>query len=420
MSTHFRSLLVASAAAALIASACGPEGPTSPRITALPRPLTTGEEKLIAADNRFAFTFLRQMAQATRDTLPNLFVSPLSVTMALGLTYNGAAGTTEEAMRRTLELEGMTVPEVNDASRSLIALLRGLDPGVRFQIANSIWYRQSFTVDQSFIDANRTYFDAEVAGLDFSSPAASTRINDWVTRQTQGLITQIVESPLPDYAMMYLINAIYFKGDWAQQFDRARTAPAPFQLADGSTAQVPMMRSGDPIRVRAHGDAVVEVAELPYGGRAFAMTIVMPRDPAALDTLLAGLTAEQWDSWVSRLEPLSIPVSLPKFRLTNDLALVAPLRALGMAIAFDCAPPEMADFTRMHRPQEVCITNVKHKTYVDVNEEGTEAAAVTSVEMGVTSMPPTLEIDRPFLFAIRERLSGTILFLGAIRNPAGR
>jgi serpin B len=420
MPAHFRSLLVASAAAALIASACGPEGPTSPRITALPRPLTTGEEKLIAADNRFAFTFLRQMAQATRDTLPNLFVSPLSVAMALGMTYNGAAGTTEEAMRRTLELEGMTVPEVNDASRSLIALLRGLDPGVRFRIANSIWYRQSFTVEQPFIDANRTYFDAEVAGLDFSSPAAPTRINDWVTRQTQGLITEIVDTPLPDYAMMYLINAIYFKGDWTQQFDRARTAPAPFQLADGSTAQVPMMQSGDPIRVRAHRDAGLEVAELPYGGRAFAMTIVMPRNPAALDTLLAGLTAEQWDGWVAQLDTISIQVSLPKFSLVNDLSLVAPLKALGMDIAFDCDPPEMADFTRMHRPQEACITNVKHKTYVDVNEEGTEAAAVTSVEIGLTSMPPTIVIDRPFLFAIRERLSGTILFLGAIRNPAGR
>ena len=420
MPAHFRSLLVASAAAALIASACGPEGPTSPLITALPRPLTSGEEKLIAADNRFAFTFLRQVAQETRDTLPNLFVSPLSVAMALGMTYNGAAGTTEEAMRHTLELEGMTVPEVNDASRSLIALLRGLDPGVRFRIANSIWYRQSFTVEQPFIDANRTYFDAEVAGLDFASPEAPQRINDWVTRQTQGLITQIVESPLPEYAMMYLINAIYFKGDWTQRFDRGRTAPAPFQLADGSTAQVPMMQSGVPIRVRAYRDAAVEVAELPYGGRAFAMTIVMPRDPAALDTLLAGFTAERWDGWVARLDTISIHVSLPKFRLVNDLTLVSPLKALGMGIAFDCQPPEMADFTRMHRPQEACITNVKHKTYVDVNEEGTEAAAVTSVEIGVVSLPPTIVIDRPFLFSIRERLSGTILFLGAIRNTAGR
>ncbi len=420
MLTRLRSLIASVVVvAALIAAACGtPESITSPTLTALPRPLTSAEARLIAADNRFAFTLFRAVDQETRDTLPNLFVSPLSVAMALGMTYNGAAGTTEEAMRRTLELEGMSLSEVNEASRSLIALLRGLDPGVRFLIGNSIWYREGFAVEQPFLDANRTYFDAEVAALDFASPAAPQRINDWVTRRTEGLITEIVPSPLPDYAVMYLINAIYFKGDWTQRFDRARTIPAPFHLADGSTVQVPMMRSTGPLRLRASRNADFEVAELPYGGRAFSMIVVMPRDPAALDTLVAGFTAERWNDWVGRLDTTSIDVSLPKFRLVNDLTLVSPLKTLGMGIAFDCQPPEMADFTRMHRPQEACITNVKHKTYVDVNEEGTVAAAVTSVEIGVTSMPPSIVIDRPFLFAIRERLSGTILFLGAIRNPS--
>jgi len=405
--------------AALIATACGTqESITSPVLTALPRPLTSAEEKLIAADNRFAVTLLRAVSEDTRDRLPNLFVSPLSVALALGMTYNGAAGATEEAMRRTLELEGMSLPEVNEASRSLIALLRGLDPGVRFLIGNSIWYREGFAVEQSFLDANRTYFDAEVTALDFASPAAPQRINDWVTRRTEGLITEIVESPLPDYAVMYLINAIYFKGDWTQRFDRSRTEPAPFHLADGTTVRVPMMRSAAALTVQAYQDAGVEMVELPYGGQAFSMIVVMPRDPAALDTLVAGLTAERWNDWVARLDTTSLYVSLPKFRLVNDLKLVSPLTAMGMGIAFDCMPPEMADFTRMHQPQEACITNVKHKTYVDVNEEGTEAAAVTSVEIGVTSAPPAIVIDRPFLFAIRERLSGTILFLGAIRNPS--
>jgi serpin B len=415
MPARFRPLV----ATVLIAAACGPKDSiTNPVLTALPRPLTSAEEKLIAADNRFAFTLLRAVTEDTRDKVPNLFVSPLSVALALGMTYNGAAGATEEAMRRTLELEGMSLPEVNEASRSLIALLRGLDPGVRFLIGNSIWYREGFAVEQSFFDANRTYFDAEVAALDFASPAAPERINDWVARRTEGLITEIVESPLPDYAVMYLINAIYFKGDWTQRFDRGRTGPAPFYLTDGSTVQVPMMRSTEALTVQAHQDAGVEMVELPYGGQAFSMIVVMPRDPAALDTLVAGLTADRWNDWVARLDTTSLYVSLPTFRLVNDLSLVAPLKALGMSIAFDCIPPEMADFTRMHQPQEACITNVKHKTYVDVNEEGTEAAAVTSVEMGIISVPPAIVVDRPFLFAIRERLSGTILFLGAIRNPS--
>lgn len=414
MLPRFRPLL----AAVLVAAACGPERLTHPRITALPRPLTASETKLIAADNRFAFTFLRQLALETRDTLPNLFVSPLSVTMALGMTYNGAAGATADAMRRTLELEGMSVDEVNEAARSLIALLRGLDPAVRFVIGNSIWYRDDFTVAPAFIDANRTYYDAEVTALDFASPAAPQRINDWVSRKTQGLIKEIVESPLPPDDLMYLINAIYFKGDWTNQFERSRTAPAPFTLTDGGTVPVPMMRSSAPLRIRAYRDGQLEVAELPYGGEAYAMIVVMPRDPAALDTLVAGLTAAQWDGWVARLDTLRIDVRLPKFRLENDLTLVSPLANLGMAIAFDCTPPDMADFTLMSPPGGVCITQVKHKTYVDVNEEGTEAAAVTAVTIGPTSLPPTIVIDRPFLFAIRERLSGTILFLGAIRDPS--
>src|SRR5438093_1169857 len=207
----------------------GPQPP--PPITALPRALTSQEQSLIAADNRFAIKLLKQANAETRDTLPNLFVSPLSVAMALGMTYNGAAGTTEEAMRRTLELEGMSLSEVNEASRSLIALLRGLDPGVRFLIGNSIWYREGFAVEQPFLDTNRTYFDAEVAALDFASPAAPQRINDWVTRRTQGLITEIVPSPIPEGAVMYLINAIYFKGDWSQRFDRERTKTASFHRA---------------------------------------------------------------------------------------------------------------------------------------------------------------------------------------------
>jgi serpin B len=338
--------------------------------------------------------------------------------MALGMAYNGAAGTTEEAMRHTLALEGLTVSQVNEAYHGLIGMLRGLDPRVRFQLANSVWYRLGFTVQPSFLDATRTYFDARVEGLDFASPDASVTINNWVSQQTQGRITTIVEPVLPDDAMMYLINAIYFKGDWTQQFDKRLTRPGPFHLAVGSTVSVPVMSSGETVDLLISGDQAVQVVDLPYGGRAFSMMIVMPRDSTALDSLVAGLTLEQWDGWVAGLDSAEREVSLPKFHLVNDLLLNSTLAALGMSIAFDCLPPEMADFTRMHVPQELCITRVKHKSFVDVNEEGTEAAAVTSVEMGVTSAPQPIVVDRPFLFAIRENLSGTILFMGNITNPA--
>jgi len=398
---------------ALLSWACSdPSGPP-PKITALPRALTAGEQQIIAADNRFAIKLLKQVAAGTRDTLQNLFVSPLSVAMALGMTYNGAAGTTEEAMRATLELEGMSVAEVNESYRGLITLLRELDPHVRFQIANSIWYLQGYSVEQSFLDANRVYYDARVEALDFASPTAPATINNWVTEQTRGVIDQIVDY-IPDGMRLYLINAIYFKGDWTQQFDPERTQPRPFHLLDGTTVSVPTMTHGTEADMRATDRTNALIVDLPYGGQAFSMTIVLPTDSVGVDQLVAQLTPDEWNSWIGSLGPRKAEVFLPKFKLTNDLKLIPSLAALGMGVAFD---PRTADFTRMHAPSELFITEVKHKTYVDVNEQGTEAAAVTSVGVGVTSVPASIQIDRPFLFALRENLSGTILFMGVIRHP---
>src|SRR5882762_6944748 len=236
----------------LVAVGCAkdPVSPSAPRrITALPRALTAHEQQIIQADNRFAIKFLKETYQDTRDTLPNLFVSPLSVAMALGMTYNGAATTTEAAMRSTLELDSMTVDEVNQANQSLIALLRGLDPRVQFEIANSIWYRLGFAVQQPFLDANRTYYDARVEGLDFTAPTAVPTINAWVNEQTQGKIEDII-SGIPIDVMIYWINGIYFTGDWTPQFDKDLTAPLPFHLQDGSTVSVPTMTYGTMASIR--------------------------------------------------------------------------------------------------------------------------------------------------------------------------
>jgi len=399
---------------ALLAVACNePVGPP-PKITALPRALTTGEQQIIDADNRFAIKLLKQVTADTRDTLENLFVSPLSVAMALGMAYNGAAGTTEDAMRATLELDAMSVTEVNESYRSLITLLRDLDPRVRFQIANSIWYLQGYAIEQSFLDANRTYYDARVEALDFGSPTAPITINNWVKDQTRGVIDKIVDQ-IPDGMRLYLINAIYFKGDWTEQFDRAQTQPRPFHLLDGTTVSVPTMTHGREADIRVGGPANPFVIDLPYGGQAFSMTIVLPGDSVGVDQLVADLTADQWNSWISSLRPRKSELFLPKFKLTNDLTLIPSLGSMGMGIAFD---PSAADFSRIHSPSELYVTEVKHKSFVDVDEEGTEAAAVTSVGAYVTSVPQSINIDRPFLFALRENLSGTILFMGVIRHPS--
>jgi len=412
-----RSVRLPTIALLLVVVACSkdPVSPKAPpRITALPRALTAQEQQLIQADNRFAIKLLRETYSDFRDTLPNLFVSPLSVAMALGMTYIGAATTTEDAMRSTLELDSMTVDQVNQANQSLIALLRGLDPRVKFQIANSIWYRLGFTVEQPFLDANQTYYDARVAALDFTAPTAVPTINAWVNDQTQGKIKDIIAA-IPDNVVMYLINAIYFKGDWMQQFDKTLTAPLPFHLQDGSTVNVPTMTYGTEAAIRQTWTPTGRIIELPYGGGAFSMTIVLPREDLTVDSVVSVLTLDDWNSWIAALDTTSAELYLPKFKLENSLSLVNPLTGLGMGVAFS----DFADFSKINRAGGLTITDVLHKTYVDVNEEGTEAAAVTAVVVGLVCVckPPPVRIDRPFLFALRENLSGTILFMGVIRHP---
>jgi serine protease inhibitor len=408
-------------AALAAATGCRDSGPITSPITTLPRDLTPSEAHLIAVGNDFAF---RLFGEVARESSPgaNLFISPLSVAMALGMTYNGAAGTTEVAMRDVLGLTGMSLGEVNRSYRGVIELLRGLDPRVNFTLANSIWSRQGFTFEQAFLDTCHVYFDAEVRELDFDSPNAAPTINGWVDDQTRGKITSIVPDVIPGYIVMYLINAVYFKGDWVTQFDRSRTAPGAFTLADGSVTTVPMMRYAHEAWVRTAGDADVQVLDLRYGGGAYSTTIVMPRDPAGMDALLAGLTGARWDAWMAALDSVRSGVVLPKFKLEYRLLMNDVLKALGMGVAFvpcdQIDVPDCADLTRMRSQRDLYLSEVVHKTYVDVNEEGTEAAGVTSVGVGVTSAPPEIAVDRPFLFAIRERFSGTILFLGRVMNPA--
>ncbi len=397
---------------ALSAGSCDEGGIQVPEITELPRDLAAGEEQLIEADNRFGLKLFRQVT-AGEEAGANVFISPLSVGMALGMAYNGAAGTTRQAMQEALELQGLSLQEVNESYRSLIDLLAELDPSVQWTLANSIWHRDEFTPKPNFIDLNVQYFDAEVAALDFTDPAAPATINAWVDDKTNGRISEIV-GEIPAEIVMFLINAVYFKGNWTAQFDPDLTAPADFHLADGSTVQVPMMTHGAAVPIRINYGEGVLIADLPYGGKAYAMTIVLPDPDRDLDALIASLDAETWNGWVDGLGAQEMHVFLPKFTLEYEVNLNDALKALGMGIAFD---PNDADFSGI-ADAPLYISRVKHKTFVDVNEEGTEAAAVTSVEVGIVSVPPELRVDRPFLFAIRERFSGTVLFLGVVRNPS--
>jgi serpin B len=295
-------------------------------------------------------------------------------------------------------------------------MLRGLDPTIDFRIANSIWYRAGFPFEQTFLEESRQFFDARVSGLDFASPSAAPSINDWVRQSTNGKIDKIVDSPIPNDVVMYLINAIYFNGSWTTRFDKNQTRTEPFNTIGGTTAPIAMMRRTDTVRVAETADA--QVVDLPYGGGAYTMTILLPKEGKSLRDVVATLTAEAWQAAVAGATARSVELQMPKFTLRWEALLNDPLQALGMRQAFQ---GDVADFSRMSRDagNHLYISKVKQKAFVDVHEEGTEAAAVTSVEIRVTCAcgPQVIRIDRPFVFAIRERLSGTILFLGKIVRP---
>lgn len=398
-------------AASLISACSDPNGPgTAQPIDALPRQLSAAEQKLVAGNNTFAFDLIRQINRSKPGD--NLFVSPLSASMALGMAANGAAGSTWEAMRATLGLGTASREEIGAGYQSLIALLRGLDKSTDFRIANSIWYEKEFPFEQSFLAESRTWFDAEVQGLDFDDDSSPGRINGWVSEATGKKIPEIVEDLSGD-EVMYLINAIYFKGAWTKRFDKGATADAPFHSLDGSSTQVPMMyQSG---RMRLAADADLDAVDLLYGNSAFAMTIVLPRPNTGVNDLLASLTQSRWETLQKSFAEREGVLYLPRFRLTWERLLNDDLTALGMGVAFSEID---ANFSRMS-PRALLISKVLQKTFVEVNEEGTEAAAATSVGMVPTSSPPTIRVDRPFILVIRERFSGTILFMGKItRLPA--
>jgi serine protease inhibitor len=405
-------------ASGMLVAQCHEASITAPRpLATLPRTLSAAETGLIAADNRFAFNLFGEIARQTSPD-SNLFISPLSAALALAMAYNGAAGPTQAEMRHVLQLDGLTLDDVDQSSRSLLGLLRGLDPQVAFTVANSVWYDPDprYAPTPDFLTTTKTYFDARVESLDFKSPTAAPTINGWVSEQTHGKIPTIVPDPIPSDVVAYLINAIYFKGSWTTRFDKSLTRPGTFKLANGRAATVPMMTHGRAVRIglaRADG---VTVFDLPYGGEAFSMTIALPRDAGGIDSLVQGLTEARWSGWTAALDSASYEVFLPKFTLTYGLTMNDVLGGLGMPSAF--CDSQRADFTRMNPSGALCISDVRHKAFVDVNEEGTEAAAATSVGIGVTSLPAPLMVDRPFVFAIRERLSGTILFLGRVMNPA--
>ena len=386
--------------------------PPTPVATVTPMPPSAASlEKLVAANTEFGFNLLAELRK--QGPGENIFISPLSISTALAMTYNGAAGDTARAMAETLKLGDMNLDEVNRASAALLANLDGLNPQIEVNISNSLWARRGVEFRADFLERNQVHFGAEVTSLDFNDPNAKDVINDWVERSTKGKIDSIVDRIDP-LDVLFLINAIYFNGQWwPSPFDKTKTKEQEFYLADGTTNSHPMMsRSGKFDYLKGE---TFRAVKLPYTNRQVGMYVFLPNPDSSLDEFLERLTVGKWQSWMRQFSKAQGPIVLPRFKLEYESELNGALVSRGMGPAFD---PSQADFSGMHIGGGLSIDRVMHKAVVEVNEEGTEAAAVTAVEIEKSLLLQfEFVVDRPFFFAIRDDETGAILFMGAVYEP---
>jgi serine protease inhibitor len=372
--------------------------------------LTANQGKRVAQDNEFAFDLLKKTITATGET--NVFVSPLSVSIALGMVWNGANGTTRTEMETALKMSGMSVSDINGYYKIMQSTLPGIDPTTKLNIANSLWYTTGFQVKPDFLKVNSDYFNAYIKQLDFSQSWAKDTINNWCAKKTNDLIKTPLDKISAD-AVMYLVNAIYFKGIWHKQFDTKNTQEVNFTNESGNLVKVNMMYQKDTFNyVR---DDYAQYLDMPYGNKAFSMTVILPNDGKSTTDVLNQLNIATWTNKLQTMSGKVVKVYLPRFKNQSKYLLNEPLGNMGMRTAFT-ASADLSNISDI----SLYISRVLHSTYVEVTEEGTEAAAVTIVEVGATSVlnppEPVFIVNKPFLFVIREKSTGVILFIGKMGN----
>lgn len=357
----------------------------------------------------FAFDLLKRINEEEKKDV-NTFVSPLSLHIALGMLLNGAKGPTAQEIQKTLKLDAQTLAEANQTYASLMENLPGIDPKVKLTLGNSVWYRNNFTVEAAFQNLLRQDFKAEVTPLDFNSPTAKDRINQWASDQTNGKIKTVIKEIKPEH-VMFLLNALYFKGDWKTQFKPEQTVDMPFKLVAGGTKSVKMMRMNVPLRRIFR--PTYTAFELPYANGNFAMTVLLPNTNSSADALINTLNTAEWSTVQKGMTEGTIDIGLPRFTLEYEIGLNNVLSKMGMPTVFTDA----ADLSGINRNGNLKVDFVRQNTFVAVDEKGTEAAAVTSIGVVPTSLPPSYLCDRPFVFVIHEKTSGTVLFMGKIVEP---
>ena len=378
---------------------------------ATPITLSTAQQLRVSQDNAFAFDLLKKTITTSGET--NVFISPLSVSIALGMAWNGANGQTKTELETALKMSGMSVGDINSYYKIMQSTLPGIDPTTKLSIANSLWYKTGFPVKTDFLKVNTDYFGAYVKEMDFSQSWAVDTINNWCAKKTNNLIKKPLDNIDPN-DVMFLVNAIYFKGIWRKHFETKNTTEANFTNELNNQVKVNMMYQKDTFAYKA--DNYAQYLDMPYGNKAFSMTVILPADGKTTTDVLNQLTPDYWNSTLQTMPTKQVEVYMPRFKTQNNLQLNNSLKSMGMNLAFT----DFADFSNIAN-MNLKISKVIHDTYVEVTEEGTEAAAVTIIGVVATAMPvpeptPVFRVNKPFLFVIREKSTGVILFVGKMGN----
>jgi serine protease inhibitor len=370
---------------------------------------TPVDAAIVAADNGLGVALFQNLSAGASG---NVCIAPLSVAMALQIVYNGAAGATQQGMAHTLQLGSMSVQDLNNDNAALQASLLNPDPQVTLTIANSLWlHLDQNSVPASFTQMDQDFYGATVGDLS----GAPANVNAWVDTETNGLITTILPSANYAQVVAVIANVIYFKGQWSTPFDPSLTAAAPFTLGDGTQLSVPMMHQTANFSYVQGSN--FQAASIPYGQGRLSMLVVMPDPSVSLSSFITGMTADSVSNWAAQLQPGHGALSLPKFTTSFGASLVNPLTGLGMQDAF-CTSLQVS-FPGLGKG--ACISDVEHKTVVEVDETGTVAAGATSVTITTTvaQVPMfNLTLDHPFVYAIRDDQSGELLFIGSMTNPS--
>lgn len=389
----------------VFASSCSDESTTLPDPPV--RELSINEEEIANSANNFTFDLMTRIESENPDE--NYFISSFSISTVLSMLMNGANEPVQEEFIETLGLSGMSPEAINESYLSLVKYIYGLDPSVTLNVANSNWYSHNFTIQDEFANILQTYYEAEIFARDFGKSATLGDLNKWVENETNGKIKNILDAIKPDN-VMFLINAIYFKANWTNQFDPDKTTDLPFLLKNNQSIDVPTMVSEVKHWRSYDSNLNAQIIEIPYGNENYAFTIIMPDEVSEIDDIVSRIDVTSLNNVLADSSTFVNDLYLPKFQLDFKADLKELLVSMGMPLR------GLDNLFVETTPLE--IDEVIHQSFLEVNEEGSEAAAATVVGIAPTSLPPSTWINQPFVFLIRERNSGTILFSGKLLDPS--